>query len=268
MGDTSRVENQSHRQATHTSQKSTLPSPLSSVNVDFFVDKMSRSSKKFSNEQFFNVFHDNPKDSPVEVVEGALRFIESIIRGAKESPKNSVLVDIFNTFCEKPIKSYVFQRMGKKILLELALRILQEIAQGGPARAGTLQLVVERAASGGKTVTIAEEEDEDQPEEFPIDKEFAKDIDEAFFRLHDSSGSSPDVTFTSRQVPTGRSELGDDDNDYATPKKSTASRSLEEEFDSAASGISAAAAFDEATSSQNAKKQTVSARVLFPTKGH
>ena len=210
--------------------------------------------KQFSNEKLFNVFHDNPKDCPNEVLKGAYRFMTSVVNGDKEAPTKSILIDIFNVFCTKPVKTYVFNKMGKKILLELALRILQELALGEPTRAETLQIEVVRAASGGKTLVIAEENAGATAADPTVDKDFVKDIDEAFFRLHDTSGSSPDVTFSSRQ---GRAKAPHEAGNFTTPTKSSA-RSLEEEFDSAASGESVAAAFDKATSSLDEENTQVS----------
>ena len=204
---------------------------------------MSSKSKTFSNEKLFTIFHDNTKDSPIEVIQGAHRFMMSVVKKQAESPKNSILIDILNDFCHQPIKPYVFKRMGKKMLLELALCILQEIVQHGPARARTLQLVVERAAAGGKTVRIAEDDDEiAEAEDLQT-----KNIDEASFRLHDSSGNSPDVTFRSGQGLSAPFEPADAEGNFTTPRKSSASRSLVEEFDSAASAESPAKSFEKST---------------------
>ena len=84
--------------------------------------------------------------------------------------------------------------MTKSILQELALCLLQEIISGGPKRAASLNLVVEETKSGGKTVVV-----EQQPEEFPVDEDFVRDVDEAFFHITDLTGSSPDVKVVSGQ---------------------------------------------------------------------
>ena len=220
----------------------------------------SSNSKQFSNEKLFTVFHDNPKDCPNEVIKGAYRFMISVVDGETEAPTKSILIDIFNVFCVKPVKTYIFNKMGKKILLELALRILQELALGEPNRAETLQLEVVKAASGGKALVIADKDPDAPTEDSPVDRDFVKDIDEAFFRLHDSSGSSPDVTFTSRQ---GRAKALQEDQNFTTPTRSSA-RSLEDEFDSAASGESVSAAFDKATLSSEEKDAQVSDYLLPP----
>ena len=219
---------------------------------------MSSNTKTFSNENFFSIFHDNPKDSPIEVIQGAHRFMISAVKNNTESPKNSILIDIFNEFCHQPIKPYVFKKMGKKILLELALCILQEIALRGPARAKTLQLVVERAAVGGKTVRIADDEDVLESEVPP-----SKDIDEAYFRLRDSTGSSPDVTFSSGQGHREPFGPADEDGNFTTPRKSTAPRSSEEEFDSAASAESPQKSLEDATASPNFAVPSVSEYLLL-----
>lgn len=117
----------------------------------------------------FTIFHDNPKDSTIEVIKGIYQVGGRRKKGITKKLRFS---GYFQCFFEQPIKSYVFKRMGKEILLDLALRILQEVVQNGPSRDRTLQLAVEHAASGGKTVTIAESEEPNSDEESPEEKEF------------------------------------------------------------------------------------------------
>ena len=57
-----------------------------------------------------------------------------------------------------------------------------------------MNLIVEETKSRGKTVVI-----EQQPEEFPVDEDFVRDIDEVLFRLVDLSGASPDKKVASDQ---------------------------------------------------------------------
>ena len=54
------------------------------------------------------------------------------------------------------MEDYIFSRMAKKILQDLALCILQDLAANGPERAKMLHLEVVKASSGGKLVKIGE----------------------------------------------------------------------------------------------------------------
>ena len=80
----------------------------------------------------------------METLQGTHKYISLALRNEIPSPKKSILIDIFHEFTTEPIKDYVFQRINKKMLLELALRVIQEIAEKGAERAGTLQLVVDK----------------------------------------------------------------------------------------------------------------------------
>ena len=68
----------------------------------------------------------------------------------------------------------------------------QELILYGPARAQNLALVIEETKTGGKTVVI-------EKDEFPVSPEFVSDIDEAFFKLSDITGFSPDKQVASGQ---------------------------------------------------------------------
>ena len=81
-----------------------------------------------------------------------------VINGTEQTPKNSILIGLFNEFTKVPIKPYIFQRMTQPILQELALCILQELISYGPSRAHNLTLVLEETKANGKTVVIAQEE--------------------------------------------------------------------------------------------------------------
>ena len=115
-----------------------------------------------------------------------------VIKGTETSPKNSTFIGLFNQFTKVPVKDYVFTRMTKTILQELALCVLQELILYGPARAQNLTLVVVETKAGGKTVAI-------EKDEFPVSPEFVSDIDEAFFKLSDITGFSPDKQVASGQ---------------------------------------------------------------------
>jgi len=105
----------------------------------FFV-KMNFSPDSLPNSSCFELFLKDPKGCKTEVVQGAHKFISDVINGSEQSPKNSVFIGLFNQFTKNPVKDYIFQRMTKSILQELALCLLQEIISGGPERAISLNL--------------------------------------------------------------------------------------------------------------------------------
>ena len=155
---------------------------------------MTTSPDSLPNVSCFDLFLKDPKGCKPEIYQGVHSFITEVIDGRESSPKNSIFIGLFNQFTKTPVKTYVFQRMTKKILQELALCVLQELISGGPERARNLNLVLEETRAGGRTVVI-----EKQSDEFPIDDKFVRDIDEAFFRLTDLAGVSPDRKVTSGQ---------------------------------------------------------------------
>ena len=91
----------------------------------------------------WDIFIRNPKGCSDKVVQGAHKFLSDVINGTEQSPTNSVFMNLFDQFTTTPVKKYVYQRMTRKILQELALRMLQEIISGGPTRAKSLQLELE-----------------------------------------------------------------------------------------------------------------------------
>ena len=176
---------------------------------------MGESPKKLSNFKCFNRFCENPKLFNMDVIQGAHKFLVEVIRGEKESPSNKTLIAIFEAFTPNTIKRYIFLRMGKKIMQELALCILQDLATNGPARAKSLQLEVVKASSGGKTVKITDKFD--CPEE--IDQSFLDEIDEAIFKFKDPSGESPDVRISSGQGHMAPYFPPDEEGAFVTPEK-------------------------------------------------
>ena len=139
--------------------------------------------------KYFQKFSEDPKHFDIEVIQGAQKFMVEVIRGNKKGPTNETLIAIFGEFCSKPIKDYIFSRMGKKIMQELALCILQYLAINGPGRAKSLQFEVVKASSGEKRVNIADNFEEDSP----VDQSFLDKIDETIFNFKDRTGASPDV---------------------------------------------------------------------------
>ena len=96
-----------------------------------FLLIMDFSPDSLPNVSCFDLFVKNPKGCKLEVIQGSHKFLSDVIKGSEQSPKNSVFIGLFNHFTEKKIKDYVFQRMTKSILQELALCILQELISHG-----------------------------------------------------------------------------------------------------------------------------------------
>ena len=153
---------------------------------------MNTTPNSLPNVSCFDLFLKNPKGCKLGVIQGAHIFITNGIKGSEQNPKNAVFINLSSQFTKVPIKPYVFQRMTKSILQELVLCILQELISYGPTRAQNLKLVLEETKSNGKTVVI-------EQEEFPVDEEFIGDIDEAFFKLSDVTGFSPEKRVASGQ---------------------------------------------------------------------
>ena len=184
----------------------------------------SSSPDSLPNSSCFELFVKNPKGCKPDLIQGAHKFMLNVIEGSEPSPTNKVFIGLFNQFTKKPIKDYVFKRMTKSILQELALCILQDLISGGPLRAAGLNLVVEETKSGGKTVVVQQ-----RPEEFPVDHDFVRDIDEALFRLTDLTGASPDKKVASG-AGLGPPYSPPDENGFFTPIKAKP-KSLEQNLE-------------------------------------
>lgn len=154
-----------------------------------------KSSQGNSDSQCFISFSEDPKKASQETLKGAQKFIAKIIQNGESGPTVKSLIKIFSAFTPS-IKSYVFTCMRKPILLDLVLCIIQELVLNGPQRAQTLQLEIAKSKSGGKTVRIA---DPFQEEGDAYDDDFLNTIDEAFFKLKDSAGKSPEVQIAAGQ---------------------------------------------------------------------
>ena len=157
---------------------------------------MDNSFQGKSDFECFTTFSENPKKVSLETLKGAHKFIAKIIKDGESGPTVKSLIPIFSTFSKEEIKSYVFTCMRKPILLELLLRIIQELILNGPERAKTLQLEVVKSKSGGKTVCIADPFAESGD---TYDEDFLGKVDEAFFQLTDLEGKSPEVKFAAGQ---------------------------------------------------------------------
>ena len=188
---------------------------------------MEKSKQGKTDSQCFELFSKDPKGVSMEVINGSHRYIAMVITDKKSGPTIQSLIKIFSVFARVPIKNYVFTRMTKPILLELALCIIQEIASNGIARARTLQLEVIDSKSGGKTVRVADEFG-DGDEKF--DEDFLGQIDEAIFCFKDKEGKSPDKKFSSGQGHKSPYSPFGEDGAFITPKKKTP-RSLEKDIE-------------------------------------
>ena len=124
----------------------------------------------------FDLFSQDPKGVSMEVINADHNYIATVIAEKKCGPTIQSLIKIFTVFVRVPVKDYVFTRMTKPILLELALCIIQEIVSNGLARLKTLHLEVTISKSGGKTVRVADEFSADGEK---YDEDFLGEIDEA-----------------------------------------------------------------------------------------
>ena len=177
---------------------------------------MDKNSQELSPSDCFLQFCKEPKGFNLDVIQGAHKFLVEVVRGNQESPNNKTLIEIFSAFCNKPIKTYIYRKMGKKIMQELAICILQDLAANGPGRAATLQLEVVKATAGGKVVKIADQFSEGDDN---FDQSFLDEIDQAIFKFSDQSGRSPDVKITSGQGLAAPYILPEADGAFVTPKK-------------------------------------------------
>lgn len=150
-----------------------------------------------SDLECFESFSNDPKGVPIEIVKSAHKYIAKIIQNGEKGPTVQSLIKIFDVFARKKIRKYVFTRMRKPILLELVLCIIQDIALNGVERAQKLQLIMVQSKAHGKTVKIADPFEENPEEGY--DADFLEKIDEAFFKLKDLEGKSPDVNLVSGQ---------------------------------------------------------------------
>ena len=126
---------------------------------------------------------------------------------------------IFRPFViQNSIKDYIFRRIRKSLLLELALCILQDVASNGISRLTSLNLLIEKTRSGGKNVVV--EPQSERPDNETIeDDAFMQEIDEIFFRFSDSSGNSPDVKFAAGAGRPPSYSPPDGKGNFVTPKK-------------------------------------------------
>ena len=157
---------------------------------------MDNSPQGKSDIQCFEVFSENPKGVSLEIMKGDHKYIANSIKNGDSGPTCQTLIKMFSVFSKEKIKDYVFTRMTKPILLELALCIIQDLVLNGPERHHSLEIELTKSKSGGKLVRVADPFEEDGKH---LDPDFLKEIDEAFFKLKDVDGESPDFVVAAGQ---------------------------------------------------------------------
>ena len=178
---------------------------------------MENPNNENSGIELLKKFCNNPKGGNLEIFQGSHKFL-TLVLGQKISSlftKKSILIGIFNEFMDEPVKDYIFHRISRKLLLELAIRILQEFIERGAERASSLKLVIAKATDGENTILIAQ----NQPNgDVCKDPYSAPEVLDATFRLSDKSGLLPDVSFSigKKRPPAFQRP---DKTGYFTPKK-------------------------------------------------
>ena len=189
---------------------------------------MEKSNTENNGKEFFEKFCENPRGSDIETFQGAHKYVSIVITHKNPPIKKSTLIKIFNELTVEPIRDYIFDRIAKKLLLELALRILQDIIQNAVERAASIKLVLTKAVTGKNMVTIAPHSSGSSAEStFSV-----TEVLDSSFRLSDRQGLSPDVTFSigKNRRPAFQQP---DDNGYFTPKRTApnARKSLDMDFE-------------------------------------
>ena len=186
-------------------------------------------SKSFSSEhKLFLKFCENPRDSDIQTIQGSHRYISLALRGETSTPKKSILITLFQEFSTETIKDWIFNRIPKRMLLELALCILQDIIKKGATRAKSIQLVVAKTSDGDKTVVI-EGGDRSDDAIGSQNRISASQIDNALFRLSDKNGKSPVVSIAIGKGK-GPAYQPPDKQGYFTPSRS-AKKNLQQDFE-------------------------------------
>ena len=189
---------------------------------------MEKSNTENNGKEFFDKFCENPRGSDIETFQGAHKYVSTVITHKNPPIKKSILINIFNELTVEEIRDYIFHRISKKLLLELALRVLQDIITNGVERASSIKLVLVKVITGKNMVTIAPNSSESNAgSTFSV-----SEVLDASFMLSDRQGLSPDVSFSigKDRQPAFQPP---DDNGYFTPKRAaaTARKSLEMDFE-------------------------------------
>ena len=85
-----------------------------------------------TNVEHFQEFSENPKSSTKETILGSIQYVEDQIVGKAKGLTCPTLIHIFNRFEgqedeDDQTREYMYRRMKRSVLLELALAILKEI---------------------------------------------------------------------------------------------------------------------------------------------
>ena len=136
------------------------------------------------------MFKSNPIDQPSDVLQGTHKFLMDSLTGTMNEPTVDELIEIFQVFAKGSIKRYLFKKIQKNLNLELALSMVQDLISNGPGRAKSLELKVVKLANKDKKVVV--KDTFQSPAEAPISADDFASIDEAIFRLTDTSGKSPE----------------------------------------------------------------------------
>ena len=157
----------------------------------------SKSSEKSSDLECFNTFLRDPTVFSEGILQGTHKYLVDSLNGDQDGPTVDELFDIFEVFSRATIKKYVFKRIQKKLNLELAIAIVQDLLSNGEGRAETLLLEVEHLSGNGKKVVIADQFT--AAGEVPLSQKDFPFIDEAIFRLSQSKESGGDQ----KSIPIG-----------------------------------------------------------------
>ena len=142
----------------------------------------------------------------------------------------------FNTPVRIPLSKFEFQlcpvsssavprvrkatpRTQGRVLMAVVLSIVQDLISNGPGRAKTFELKVVKLAQKGKKVVV--NDPFQSPAEAPISADDFSHIDEAIYRLTDTSGKSPEHTISVGRGHTAPSNDDRIERGYLTPHKQT-----------------------------------------------
>ena len=183
---------------------------------------MSVDLQGLSTKQCFELFKSNPiKDHPTDILQGTHKFLLDSLKGKLEDPTVDELIEIFNVFAKGSIKRYLFKSIKKNLNLELALNIVQDLISNGNVRAKSLELKVVKLAKKGKKVIVKDVFQ--SPAEAPISSADFSHIDEAVYRLTDTTGKSPERTISIGRGHASASKNARIERGYLTPRKDLSS---------------------------------------------
>ena len=98
-------------------------------------------SSILSDTDLFEGLLENPLCPTRDQILGSVRLLTRVKNGDEVGPKTSILIEFFNTFTQEEIKDYVYQRMTKPVLVELALKLCKEF-ESKPGKNDELEVVL------------------------------------------------------------------------------------------------------------------------------